>query len=438
MCFQGVVPAGDGFKLNEEELSALGYKPGALPAVIHRYILGKDLVQRLEERYIIDFFGLGDTDARDRYPQLYQRLLDRIYPERKENKRAAYRDRWWVFAEARPAMRRALIGLRRYIATPYTAKFRPFIFVGADTLPDAMAYAIASDDAFALGVLSSRIHLRWAGKAGGKLEDRPRYNSKATFFPFPFPAATDAQTEKIRALGESLDAHRKRQQAAHPGLTITGMYNVLEKLRCGGALSPKEKKIHDDGLVSVLKKIHDDLDAAVFEAYGWPVTLSDEEILERLVALNHERADEEKRGLVRWLRPEFQSRAGGPAQLELAEAEENDEEGADGSDGDEAAEAPAEKPARKGRGAKGAAKRAKGAARASAPMADPIKHAWPAAIPEQIRLVRGLLGAVAREVTAKDLTAFLDGAKPARLKEILDTLVALGHARKMQTGYRGI
>jgi hypothetical protein len=39
----------------------------------------------------------------------------------------------------------------------------------------------------------------------------------------------------------------------------------------------------------------------------WPVDLADEEILERLVALNHEWADEKRRGLVRWLRPEFQN-----------------------------------------------------------------------------------------------------------------------------------
>jgi len=50
--------------------------------------------------------------------------------------------------------------------------------------------------------------------------------------------------------------------------------------------------------VSVLKQIHDDLDAAVFAAYGWPADLTDEQILERLVALNAERAAEEARGLV--------------------------------------------------------------------------------------------------------------------------------------------
>jgi len=34
------------------------------------------------------------------------------------------------------------------------------------------------------------------------------------------------------------------------------------------------------------------LDEAVFAAYGWPSDLSDEEILERLLALNPERAEE--------------------------------------------------------------------------------------------------------------------------------------------------
>jgi hypothetical protein len=73
-------------------------------------------------------------------------------------------------------------------------------------------------------------------------------------------------------------------------------------------LTKKEQTIHEQGLVSVLRQIQDDLDAA--DAYGWPADLSDEEIPARLVALNHQRAAEERRGLVRWLRPEFQNPSG--------------------------------------------------------------------------------------------------------------------------------
>ena len=140
------------------------------------------------------------------------------------------------------------------------------------------------------------------------------YLKTPCFEPFPFPAATDAQQARIRAIAEELDSHRKRQQAEHPKLTLTDMYNVLEKLRAGEPLSAAEKIVHEQGLVSVLRQLHDELDVAVFDAYGWPApstgsgcALTDEEILERLVALNVERAAEEAQGLVRWLRPEYQA-----------------------------------------------------------------------------------------------------------------------------------
>lgn len=171
-----------------------------------------------------------------------------------------------------------------------------------------MLVNIAIDDAFALGVLSSRIHVCWALAQGGTLEDRPRYNKTRCFETFPFPSCTPDQQQRIRELGEQLDAHRKRQQAAFPELTMTGMYNVLEKLRAGEALTAKDKIIHEQGLVSVLKQLHDDLDAAVADAYGWPADLPDDEILSRLVALNAERAAEESTGQIRWLRPDFQNK----------------------------------------------------------------------------------------------------------------------------------
>ncbi len=59
--------------------------------------------------------------------------------------------------------------------------------------------------------------------------------------------------------------------------------------------------------MSLLLALHQKLDAAVSDAYGWPVDLADADILTRLVALNHDRAAEEAQGQVRWLRPEYQA-----------------------------------------------------------------------------------------------------------------------------------
>ena len=83
------------------------------------------------------------------------------------------------------------------------------------------------------------------------------------------------------------------------------MYNVLVALRAGRALTDKERAIHDHGLVGILRQLHDDLDAAVADAYGWPVDLPDDAVLTRLVALNRQRADEEAHGHIRWLRPDL-------------------------------------------------------------------------------------------------------------------------------------
>src|ERR1019366_2584909 len=117
-----------------------------------------------------------EEEARKKAPQLYQRLVDRVLPERRQNNRASYREKWWLFAEPRPAMRKAIDSLERFIVTPYTAKHRPFTFVAGNVFPDAMAYTIPSSDAFLLGLLTCRVHHLWALNSGGTLEDRPRYN----------------------------------------------------------------------------------------------------------------------------------------------------------------------------------------------------------------------------------------------------------------------
>ena len=181
-------------------------------------------------------------------------------------------------------------------------------------------------------------------------------------------------------------------------------------------LTAKERKIHDEGLVSVLKYIHDDLDAAVFEAYGWPGTLTDEEILERLVALNHERAAEEAARKIRWLRPEFQCpQTGEPTKTQrtFADEEEDDEEESDKGQGVSAK-----------RRKKAAPKAGSSSKSKTAP-----KAAWPATLPERIRAVRQALTSSPKPATAADIAGQFSRANKATVAELLETLVAVGQAR---------
>ncbi|MEO7793732.1 MAG: DNA methyltransferase [Thermoanaerobaculia bacterium] len=389
LAFRGVTLVGDGFIVDAGAFAG--------SEVVRSLIGARGILDGGRGRMVIDFFGFREEEARERFPREYQRIYDSVRPIRLEQKRALYSQLWWVFAEPRPGLRAASNGLAALVCTVETAKHRFFSIVPADALPEQTVVAICLSQSCHTGVLSSRLHTVWSAATGATLEDRPRYSIGPCFESFPFPVCAFDVEERIRSLGEQLDAHRKRQQAAHPGLTITGMYNVLEKLRSGEELSAKERVIHEQGLVSVLKQIHDELDAAVFEAYGWPVTLTDEEILERLVALNHERAEEEKRGLVRWLRPEFQNPqgAGSAAQAEL----------------------PGTAP-KSGKAAKGA--------KAAKPE-KVEKRAWPKELPQQVAAVRDLLGETGNLDLATAKSAF-KGAKDDALSASLDSLAALGLA----------
>lgn len=301
MSFRGVIPHGKGFLLSEEQKAALGSGK-----IIKEYRNGRDLTDVPRRLFVIDANGLSEKNLRLEFPAIYQYLYENVKPERDQNPEKYRRDNWWLFARPNTDLRSALADLRRYIATPYTSKFRFFTFLDGKILPDDMIVSIASSDAYILAVLSSRIHVLWAAELGTRLGigNDLRYNNAACFGTFPFPDASVPQIQHFRDLGERLDAHRKAAQER--GVTITQMYNLLEKLRAGEAFKPKDQVQHQVGQIEILRQLHDELDQAVFEAYGWPAGMEDSEILVRLVALNRARAAEELKGVVRWLRPDYQ------------------------------------------------------------------------------------------------------------------------------------
>lgn len=174
-----------------------------------------------------------------------------------------------------------------------------------------MLLAIGTDDDFVLGVLSSRVHLEWTyancGLIGvAKFEQGHRYTKSKIFDPFPFPDATPEQRATIADLAEELDATRKAALAEVPGLTMTEIYNLREKLRSGASLDLAEQDRARAARAGIVNRLHEQIDEAVAAAYGWPADLPPSEIVARLVALNAERAAEEKVGTVRWLRPDYQ------------------------------------------------------------------------------------------------------------------------------------
>lgn len=408
----GMMRVGSGFVVTEEQARAMGLgQIGELIERIRPFRNGRDLTDRPRGFWLIDLFGLSEDEVRRRYPRVYQWVLERVKPERDLNRRTRLREQWWTFGEPRQGLRAALKGLSRYIATVETAKHRVFQFLDVSVLPDHKLVAIASDDALHLGVLSSMLHAVWALASGGTLEDRPVYSKSRCFDPFPFPGddtgLTPKLAERIRSLGEQLDIHRKTRQAAHSAVTVTGMYNVLDKLRSGDALTLSERAMNDNGLVGVLQSLHDDLDTAVLEAYGWSdlrLPTDADALLSRLVELNIKRANEEAGGTIRWLRPEVQRSAGQGEQSAIDRGNEID--CADEENLPAAAKAlAAPKP-------------------------------WPSGLPEQIKAVADALADAGTSHDLDSLAARFSsrGRWRERLPTILDALVALGRVRDQGDG----
>ena len=395
LCCPGVKLHGAGFIVTHEVAASLGL--GRIKGLEHHirpYLNGRDLTGTSRDKMVIDLFGLEAAEVRKRFPEVYQWVHDRVKPERDQNRRATYSEKWWVFGEPRANFRPALKGLSRYISTVETAKHRIFVFLDASILPDNRLVNFALEDAFFFGVLSSSVHVTWTLAAGGTLEDRPIYTKTRCFDTFPFPVCVEVQKETIRGIAERLDAHRKRQQALASWLTLTEMYNVLEKVKSGEELTAEERVNYDAGLVGVLRELHDELDAAVFAAYGWPAGLTNEEILGNVVALNEQRRVEEASGVIRWLRPEFQA----PNELAVQAAF--------------AGLAPVE--------AAAAARR---------------KQPWPVTLTEQVRAIKNALRTVPLQ-TSQQIAAGFRPASRTRVAEILETLTALGQTRQVEDRYQ--
>ena len=443
----GAMLAGSGFIVEPDTAERLraGLDAATAQRLVRDYRNGRDLTSSPRGVYVIDTNGWSADELRDRAPAVYQHLVDNVKPERDANRDQGFRERWWLHGRARADMRVAQAGLHRYIATVETAKHRTFQFLDASVLPDHKLIAIATDDAVNLGVLSSQVHVEWSLAAGGRMGvgNDPVYNKSRCFETFPFPSddtgLTPELAERIRQIAEQLDAHRKARQAAFESVTLTGLYNVLDKLRRGEALNAKDKALHEQGLVSVLQSLHDELDAAVLQAYGWSdlgaVPWADEAaraawtetLLERLVALNAKRAAEEAAGTVRWLRPEFQDPARRAAAASVAPQPEpvGEQAGIDGVESEAEAEARTD----------AASDGVQAPVNASAATAQP----WPPTLPEQVRAVAQLLSASPAPLPLPAIEASFKGKGPWKkgLPRILETLEALGRAQRVGGGWRG-
>ena len=270
--------------------------------VLKPRVVGKDLVQRPSDQWIIDF-GARTDSASAIYEAPFAHVVVHVKPVRARNRVKALRENWWRHWRPRPAMWQALDGMTRFIVTPTLAKHRLFVWLPAGVCPDHQLIVIARDDDTTFGILHSRFHEAWSLRQGTSLEDRPRYTPTTTFETFPFPkglapnipASTYANLPHAFLIAE---AARQLVTLRDRWLNPPEWVQWIEPAP-GFPAQPTPRK---DEAASELKSrtltklyntrpqwledAHATLDAAVAAAYGWPADIDTEDALKELLRLN--------------------------------------------------------------------------------------------------------------------------------------------------------
>jgi hypothetical protein len=319
--FQGSIVLGMGFTFDDTnpdatpltEMQRLIEKDPRNAERIFPYIGGEEVNSsptHSHHRYVINFGEMKEEEARE-YPDLMAIVEEKVKPERDKQKRDALRVRWWQYAEKRPGLVKAIAPLDRVLVAAQTSKYKTFAFLPNGYVYDQKLVVFSLNTFSAFCCLHSRIHEIWVLFMGSSMKDDPVYTPSDCFQTFPFPE--DWETNPIlETIGKEYYEYRAQlMQRNQKGLTDT--YNRFH--------DPDET---DEDILH-LRELHQQMDRAVLDAYGWTDIAPEcqflldyqeeeetsskrkkpwryrwdedvhDEVLARLLELNQERYDEEVR-----------------------------------------------------------------------------------------------------------------------------------------------
>ena len=288
LSFKGPSPAGP-FDINQTRAKALLESLGnpnerSNSDVVKPVLSGIDITKHSRKRWTIYFQDMSIGEAAQ-YHAPFEYVKEHVQPVRASNRASGSARRWWQYDRPRPDMQSALRDLQRFVVTPRTAKHRLFVWIEPGVVPNDGTVVFAREDDYFFGVLHSKTHELWARRQGTQLREAEsgfRYTPTTCFetFPFPWPPGKEpvgnTLVQAIAAAAKDLVEKRDRwlnpegaSEAELKKRTLTNLYNQRP---------------------TWLDLAHKTLDDAVLDAYTWPHDITDEQILERLLALNLERA----------------------------------------------------------------------------------------------------------------------------------------------------
>jgi len=297
-CFMGQKHGHEGFLLPANQAKILLENDSQNKEVLKPYLNGNELVANLNsqpKRFVIDFSQLSIDEAK-RYKELFKIIVKKVFPDREklakkqitDNKElleidpklrvntsyVQYHNTWWQLIGKRPELVGKLSKIKRYIAVSAVSKRQIFEFISSEIRPNAALIVFAFEDYYSFGILQSKLHWEWWKAKCSTLKGDYRYTINPVWDTFPWPQQpSKKQIENVAKASKELRDARNASIRKNR-LTLREIYQLVE--------TPGK---------FVIKDLHNKLDNAVMEAYGFD---NKKDILQQLLALNLELAEKEK------------------------------------------------------------------------------------------------------------------------------------------------
>ena len=275
--FQGSIFLGKGFLLTHGEAEQLRAADVRSDEVIMPIINGRELNNEPDQapgRSIINFRDWPQERARE-YPEPFSIVEDKVKPYRATKNRKRNREVWWVYAEHRPGLTRAILKLPRCFVAAITTQHLSFSAMPTNYIYSHALYVFTTARWDLFAVIHSTLHEVWARKYSGSLKTHLRYSPSDCFNNFAFPTGLWQTTNSnLAEIGERYHKHRK-DLMLFLWLGLTKTYNLFHtrdlSLEIIAGNSKKDRITAAKGYESLLelRRLHVKLDIAVCDAYGW-------------------------------------------------------------------------------------------------------------------------------------------------------------------------
>lgn len=317
--FRGPTIGGEGFILTETEALGILAQEPKCREIIKPFLTGQDINQHYQQssdRFVIDF-GAMEEDEASSYKLCWERLYATVRLQRKGNKIKQREIYWWRFIGRQEKLYEAIDGLETVLACGEVSKYWGVSWINAKQVfaGKVVVFALSGNAHFSF--LNSCFHTEWAEKTSSRLKGDPAYSLAETFETLPFPRPLLA----VR-LGKSISPEEESNVAkmTRAGTIYHQHRQTLMKDRSVG-LTTLYNQFHDrketSDEICRFRTLHVELDQAVATAYGWTdlnldhgfhdkgfrYTVSEparRNILDRLLALNHQRHAEEQSEGTAW------------------------------------------------------------------------------------------------------------------------------------------